>query len=1278
MSFSRRTFLARCGWTPVAFLPASLRNLAFGRGAALPAPVPPEYRFTPHYRAKSPLEPAFRNVAPGFDEFPEEKIAAQIERILRGWTAGLCRTPSEVGVIRNCLAPELSATPLETSSEKLVRSDGGLEIYRSAASPGPALNREQFAEELRRFFTYFSSLLAAEFQVTSILVSTNYAGSLALTVIQTRIRYDLVGARRDFYRGERTGQWDLEWVGDSGEGLLIRRWQAIDETRSRTKDPVFVDISAEALGRNSSYREQLAHGAEYWRSVLDGACGIDVYGNNGIAVGDVDGDGFDDLYICQPAGLPNRLYRNRGDGTFEDVTEAAGVGVLDDTPCALFADLDNDGHEDLVVVRAGGPLLFVNQGNGTFELNPDAFRFAQAPQGSFTGAAIADYNRDGLLDVYFCLYSYYQGLDQYRFPTPYYDAENGPSNFLMRNNGDQTFTDVTAASGMSRNNHRFSFACGWCDYNSDGWPDLYVANDFGRKNLYRNNGDGTFTDVAREAGVEDVGAGMSVCWCDFDNDGLQDLYVADMWSAAGERVSAAAAFMKGAPESVRGLYRKHARGNSLFRQEPGARFADASAAAGVELGRWAWSSDAWDFDHDGYPDLYIANGMISGPNRADLSSFFWRQVVAKSPFEATTSHEYEQGWNAINELIRSDSTWSGYERNVFYANNRDGTFSDISGAAGLDFIEDSRAFALADFDHDGRLEVFLKNRSGPQLRILRNQMRRLGNSISFRLRGHKSNRDAIGAMLTVEAGALRQVKFLQAGSGFLSQHTKEVFFGLGKADGPVRATIRWPSGLTQHFDGLPVGHRITIEEGAPQFRSEVFRASRADRSPADHAPLAITPSPATPALPALIATWLVAPLAAPDFALPDLRGHTRTLAEFRGRPLLVNFWSLRAPACRAVLTALEASYRRWNSAGLAVATLNVDGAAEAARVRAYASDNHLSLPVLLASDDVAGIYNIVYRYLFDRRRDLPLPTSFLINAEGAIAKVYQGPLDPERVTADVRRIPHTAAERLQAGLPFPGTWYGGPFERNEFTYGVAFFQRGYLDQAVESFRRVVRSNPTNADAYYNLGTIYLKEQRSAEARAALERVVQIKSEYPDAWNNLGMLAAEAGRGDEAIQNFKRAIEQNPRYSIAYQNLGNLYRSEQRWADAEQALERAHDLAPDDPDVNYSLGMLFAHENQSDRAQTYLERAIALRPDYPEALNNLGVLYLRTERVAEAIRTFERCTQVSPSFDQAYMNLARVYAAEGERSKAEDVLRALLRQHPNHAQARQALEQLTHP
>ena len=292
-------------------------------------------------------------------------------------------------------------------------------------------------------------------------------------------------------------------------------------------------------------------GADYWRTVLDGAVGLDVYCNNGVAAGDFDGDGFDDLYVCQPAGLPNRLYRNRGDGTFEDVTAKAGVGVLDNTACALFLDFDNRGLQDLLVVCGTGPLLFVNQGNGTFELKRDAFRFARSAEGTFTHAAAADYDGDGRLDLYLCTYQYYLGLDQYHYPVPYYDARNGPPNCLLHNEGGHVFVDVTEKAGLGVQNNRYSFAAAWGQAGASGKPDLFVANDFGSSQLYRNNGNGTFTDASETAHVEDVGAGMSCCWCDFDNDAHQDIYVPSMWEAAGQRVAEQKQFHADAPEKVR-------------------------------------------------------------------------------------------------------------------------------------------------------------------------------------------------------------------------------------------------------------------------------------------------------------------------------------------------------------------------------------------------------------------------------------------------------------------------------------------------------------------------------------------------------------------------------------------------------------------------------------------------------------------------------------------------------------------------------------------------------
>jgi len=1294
---SRRDFVVRCcQGASGALVSTGLRALGFPSLSTLDSrntvSSDGHFHLHPHYRAQTPLDSTLLKTQAGLDNFVTEKYHDQIAAILAKWSSGLLRSPQEVQEFEKALTSDFSASSLRPIESRLLRSGPSLEIRKNKFTRQIILRSEAFLQELRSALSPFSKIVTAELQVTAIEVASIGAGLVTPSAprapnrLKTSVRYDLVGSGHNFYREQRVGNWELEWEASTSSSLpsasefRLRRWQALDETQTRSAGPVFVDITTAAFSGNPSYSSQLLRGADYWRTVLDGACGVDVYGHNGVSVGDIDDDGFDDLYVCQPAGLPNRLYRNRGDGTFEDITEASGLGILENTACALFADIDNDGRQDVIVVRANGPLLFLNDGGGKFRPKPDAFQFATPPQGTFTGAAAADYDRDGWLDIYFCLYLYYQGTDQYKYPSPYHDAENGPPNFMMRNNRDGTFRDVTAQTGLNKNNTRYSFCCGWNDYNRDGWPDLYVVNDFGRKNLYRNNRDGTFTDVASQAGVEDVGAGMAVCWFDYDNDGIEDLYVANMWTTAGKRISTQEIFQKNTPEQIRALYRKHAMGNSLFRNKGDGAFLDATASAGVEMGRWSWSSDAWDFDHDGFPDLYIANGMVSGPMRPtreeDLNSFFWRQVVANSPAEAKPSPDYERGWAAINELVRSDGTWSGFERNVFYANNRDGTFSDVSGVVGLDFLEDGRAFALADFDGDGRLEVFLKNRNGPQLRLLKNVITDLPPSIAFRLRGNKSNRDAIGASITVETEKGRQTRALRAGSGFLSQHSKEVFFGLADAKGPVKASIRWPSGLVQELHQLPLNHRVRVEEGFEPSRIEAFKANTVPFSKA----VAQRDEP----LAERVETWLLAPVAAPDFSLPDLTGQARTLSALLGKAVLLSFWVSGSASCEEDLKVFNALHSRWASQGLQLLAVNLDRLGEgdsdvAEKLLALARERRLAFPILRGTDDVAGIYNILYRYLFDRHRDLSLPSSFLISGKGDIVKLYQGPIDPEHFGRDLRNIPETDAERLAKALPFPGVIDAQEFRRNYLSYGAAFFQREYLDQAEASFRLALRDDPSSAEALYGLGSVYLKQQKTGEARESFERTIKLHASYPDtvpnAWNNLGLLATQEGRMADAIPYFQEALKLNHDHLIALENLGNAYRQEKRWDEARGALTRAVKVNPQDPEANYSLGMVFAQLDDAERAFEYLRRALDSRPAYPEALNNLGVLYLRTRRRDEAVARFEECIRVAPAFDQSYLNLARVYALEGAPEKARAVLQKLLQQHPDHAQARKALEQL---
>jgi len=471
----------------------------------------------------------------------------------------------------------------------------------------------------------------------------------------------------------------------------------------------------------------------------------------------------------------------------------------------------------------------------------------------------------------------------------------------------------------------------------------------------------------------------------------------------------------------------------------------------------------------------------------------------------------------------------------------------------------------------------------------------------------------------------------------------------------------------QELRDLPLNHRIWVEEGSGTLRIEAFKPQTTMR--AQYA----SPRDAEP-LPTTVETWLLAPVAAPDFSLPDFSGKARSLAALRGKPVLLNFWVSGSSESQRDLETFSRRHINWSSQNLQLLTVNIGDSSES-----LVQGRRFSFPVLRGSDEVAGIYNILYRYLFDRHRDLTLPTSFLIDANGDIVKIYQGPANPEHIEHDFRHIPQTAAERLAKAMPFPGVSETTDFARNYLSYGSVFFQLGYYDQAGAWFQQALRDDPSSAEALYGLGSVYLQQQNTAKARECFERTVKLAASYPgtlpNAWNNLGLLATREGRTAEAIPYFQEALKLSPDHLIALDNLGNAYRQQKRWDEARQLLEHAVAVGPKDAEANYSLAMVYAQLDDSDRAYDYLQRALTYRPVYPEALNNLGILYLRTERRDQAVASFEQCIRVAPAFDQSYLNLARVYALEGTPDKARSVLLELLKQHPGHAQAQKMLEEL---
>jgi hypothetical protein len=361
-------------WAPVLFLPAPVLGSPFR--SLIPA-VPADqnsplsyvdFRLTPHYPAKSPLDDVLRLEFPGSDEYVTEKYVFEIMPLLDEWSRGLRATPSAPTVVAKFLDASVEGTSLVPTQEIKLRSGNGLDIFRRRFANSLVAGREHFLEEIKTYLAGIAQWETAEFEIVGVEETTGSSPSVSIA-----IRYDFVGTRADRGREERVGQWRTRWSRNQSGAWQVFKWETSEEIVSRAREPIFVDVTSQVLGHTDSYKNQMLRGVDHWRTVLDGACGIDVYGNNGVAVGDIDNDGFDDLYVCQPSGLPNRLYRNRGDGTFEDVTAQSGLDVLDNTACALFADFENKGLQDLLVVCASSPLLFLNQGKGKFVLKRDAF-----------------------------------------------------------------------------------------------------------------------------------------------------------------------------------------------------------------------------------------------------------------------------------------------------------------------------------------------------------------------------------------------------------------------------------------------------------------------------------------------------------------------------------------------------------------------------------------------------------------------------------------------------------------------------------------------------------------------------------------------------------------------------------------------------------------------------------------------------------------------------------------------------------------------------------------
>ena len=536
--------------------------------------------------------------------------------------------------------------------------------------------------------------------------------------------------------------------------------------RSATASPTdshagiqFVDVTQEA-GIHYKHMDGRS-GQKYFMETL----------GSGAAFFDYDADGDADLYFVNGAPLPgyiaeetptNRLYRNNGDATFTDVTMVAGVGDTGYGHGCAVGDYNNDGQLDLYVTNYGTNRLYRNNGDGTFTDVAEAAGVTESRWS--TSCAFADYDRDGDLDLYVVNYIVFDiavnpwcGLKE-KDLRAYCEPDNFPaqSDTLYRNNGDGTFADVTKSAGIYNTTGK-GLGVVWGDYNNDGAPDIYIANDSTENLFYRNNGDGTFEEIGFMVGValsEDGAAenGMGTAFGDWNNDGWFDLTVTNYAQQT----------------------------NTLYHNDTDGFFTDATATtktAQVTYPYLGWATAFIDYDNDGYQDLFVANGHLH-ENLAELEQ---------------------------------EGTYG--QRNLFFRNNRDGTFTESSGTlgAGMKLEDVSRGATFADYDLDGDIDVVVTNSNTPP-RLLRNDGGNRKNWLQIRLIGRGGSTDAIGTRVEITTGGLTQTREVRSGDGYLSQRDLTLHFGIGDYEQVDSIVLRWQNGMEQSIRDIAANQVLSLKE----------------------------------------------------------------------------------------------------------------------------------------------------------------------------------------------------------------------------------------------------------------------------------------------------------------------------------------------------------------------------------------------------------------------------------------------------------------------------------
>jgi Tfp pilus assembly protein PilF/thiol-disulfide isomerase/thioredoxin len=634
--------------------------------------------------------------------------------------------------------------------------------------------------------------------------------------------------------------------------------------------------------------------------------------------------------------------------------------------------------------------------------------------------------------------------------------------------------------------------------------------------------------------------------------------------------------------------------------------------------------------------------------------------VSRSPARAVAGDDAEDYYRAFDDTYRLHALgrpFSGHERHCAYLNLGTGggelAFADVSATSGLDFDDDGRAVAAADWDFDGDLDLWMANRTAPKLRYLQNDLPSGDRFVAVLLEGRQANRDAVGARAELwlrDAGgdpAAPPVKLIRtryAGQGFLGQSSSWLHFGLDPSAGIERLVVRWPGGASSEHTDIEPGRHYRIVEGE-------------DAVPWTPPAAGALPAPAPPPEDLLAAdratlarALLVGRPPMPQLRYRDPAGAETELARVGdGGATLLNFWASWCLPCVAELEDLTAHAAALRDAGLEVVALSVDGldpAKGTGPADAEAMMARLGLPAPgfpfrwgLADASILDRTQLLLDVLFSRQILLAVPTSLLIDGDGRLAAVYRGPVDLERLLDDTRNLGAGLDERRAMATPFSGRWLAPPQVLAPTTIARRFAEEGFLDDAGGYLREALEVQGESAGVHVALADLRVRQQDPADAESHYRRALELAPDDAGAHRKLADLLAGEGTADEALEHYARALEIEPGASDTRFNYGNALQAAGRLDEAAGQYRQALAIDGDLADAHNNLAALLLQRGDADEAVVHLRETLRLDPDLASAHNNLGILLLRRGETAAAIEHLSRAVELDPQDAGARANLA---------------------------------------